>query len=68
LIELLVEKECGCFKRSSFEAKHLFETKQEALRYANEMCEKMNIKFCHKHKFRYEEENEQILIKMEIAK
>ena len=63
-----MEKQCGCFKRSSFEASQTFDTKEEALEEANEMCRVMNIKFCHKHKFRYEENENQIIIKMEIAK
>lgn len=63
-----MEKQCGCFKRSNFEASQSFETKEEALETANEMCRVMNIKFCHKHKFRYEENENQIIIKMEIAK
>ena len=68
MIELLMEKQCGCFKRSDFQASQTFETKEEALQEADEMCKTMNIKFCHKHKFSYEENENQIIIKMEIAK
>ena len=68
MIELLMDKQCACFKRSDFEASQTFETKEEALTQATEMCRVMNIKFCHKHKFRYEENENQIIIKMEINK
>jgi len=61
-------KQCGCFKRSDFKPSETFETKEEALEAADERCRIMNIKFCHKHKFSYEENENQIIIKMEVAK
>jgi len=63
---VLVERQCGCFKNSDFEAETQFETVDEALQKAQEMCIIMNEDFCHKHKFRTEYVEGQVIIKMEM--
>lgn len=51
MITVKMEKECGCFKRSDFESSKSFKSKDEALLYAQQMCEDMNETFCSKHRF-----------------
>lgn len=63
-----MEKQCGCFKRSDFKPSERFDTREEALAAADARCKTMNIKFCHKHKFTYEENENKIIIKMKVAK
>lgn len=63
---VLVERQCGCFKNSDFEAQMQFETVDEALQKAQEMCTIMNEDFCHKHRFRTEYVDGQVIIKMEM--
>jgi len=46
-----IEKECGCFKRSDFEAVKTFDNKDDAMLYAAELCSDMNETFCRKHHF-----------------
>jgi len=65
---VIIEKQCGCVKKSSYEPINRFKTKDEAIKEAEEMCENMNKNFCLKHKFSYEEEQNNIIIKMEINK
>ena len=68
MVTLKMEKECGCFKRSSFQSEQTFDTTAVALKEAKIMCKDMNTKFCHKHKFRFEQNENEIIIKMEIDK
>ncbi|MCK5295065.1 MAG: hypothetical protein KAJ49_10450 [Arcobacteraceae bacterium] len=68
MITLKMEKECGCFKKSSFNAEQTFTTKGEALQSAKGMCEDMNETFCQKHKFNFEQNENEIIIKMERNK
>ncbi len=46
-----VEFECGCFKRSEYEAKKTFDNQRDAYNYANILVELMNEEFCTKHLF-----------------
>ena len=46
-----IEKECGCFKKSSYENNMSFENKDDALIEARLMESYMNQKFCQKHLF-----------------
>ena len=55
MITVKMEKECGCFKRSDYEAVKTFESKDDALLYAQELCSDMNETFCQKHVFRVTE-------------
>jgi len=68
LVELIIEKQCGCFKKSSYNAISSFLTLDDARKEAQVMCEDMNKNFCLKHKFYYEESQNNITIKMEINK
>lgn len=50
--KIIVEKECGCFKRSDLENNLEFASKDEALSKAIEMKNIMNgEEFCGKHEF-----------------
>ena len=66
MVDLIIEKQCGCFKKSSYQACESFSSKEEAIKKAQLMCEDMNENFCLKHKFHYEENQNNITIKMEI--
>ena len=46
-----IQHECGCFKRSEFEAEKTFEKQQDAYNYSNMAAEIMNEDFCQKHHF-----------------
>ena len=63
---VIVEKACGCFRNSDFEQETHFATVDEALEKANEMCIIMNEDFCHKHKFKTEFVDGNVIIKMEM--
>ena len=63
---VIVEKACGCFRNSDFEQETHFATVDEALEKANEMCIIMNEDFCHKHKFKTEYVDGNVIIKMEM--
>lgn len=58
MITVKMEKECGCFKRAGHESVKAFENKDDALLYAQEMCEEMNETFCKKHCFSVSETGE----------
>ena len=68
MVDLFIEKQCGCVKKSSYNNIQSFDTTQEALVEAKKMCDDMNKNFCLKHKFYYEEDQNNIIIKMEINK
>ena len=68
MIDLIIEKQCGCFKKSSYNAVKTFDSIEEATNEASIMCEDMNKNFCLKHKFFYEKNQNNIIIKMEINK
>ena len=68
MVSLIMQKECGCFKKSSYESKQIFQTNTEAFEVAQSMCEDMNKNFCQKHKFTIQNNNNEIIIKMEINK
>lgn len=61
---VIVERTCGCFKNSDFEQETKFDTIDEALVKADEMCTIMNEDFCHKHKFKTEYIDGNVMIKM----
>ena len=68
MVDLIIEKQCGCFKKSSYMPVQSFELKEKAIEVAQNMCEDMNKNFCLKHKFYYENTQNKIIIKMEINK
>lgn len=63
---IVVEKECGCFKRSAYENNMKFESKDDALMQANLMVNHMNTKFCQKHDFELREDGANFLISVEV--
>jgi len=64
MYKIVVDRECGCFRRSSYENNQEIESKDEALEKSLEMVETMNETFCQKHKFALEEAGDTFLIKM----
>ena len=64
MITLKMEKECGCFKKSDYDAVQNFASKDEALLAASKMCEDMNENFCQKHNFQIEDNGDTLLIKV----
>jgi len=68
MYKLIMEKQCGCFKKSDFEAEQIFESEEEALKKAKQMCEYMNEQFCQKHEFSISEEKQgnDIIIKVDF--
>ncbi len=66
MITVKMEKQCGCFKKSDFQAEQTFTTKEEALKEALAMCEDMNETFCQKHNFTVEDNGDELLIKVEM--
>ena len=59
MITVRMEKECGCFKRSDYPSTKAFDTKDDALLYAQELCAEMNETFCQKHRFSVHETAEE---------
>jgi hypothetical protein len=61
-----MEKQCGCFKKSDFQDEQEFNSKEDALQIAQDMCADMNDTFCQKHFFSLVENGNEIIIKMDI--
>ncbi|MEA3499072.1 MAG: hypothetical protein U9R16_08435 [Campylobacterota bacterium] len=59
---IIVDKECGCFKKSAYENNMKFESKDDALMQANLMIKYMNTKFCGKHDFTLAQNENEFLI------
>ena len=59
-----IDKECGCFKKSTFENNVSFASNDDALIKANEMVTHMNEKFCGKHNFALSEDGNVFQISM----
>jgi len=64
MASVIVDRACGCFRNSDFEQEMNFETIDEALEQANEMCATMNEEFCSKHTFKSEYVDGNVIIKM----
>jgi hypothetical protein len=64
---LNIEKQCGCFKKSGIELPKTFETKEDAIKEANELAEEFNETFCRKHNFGVVENGEEITISVAMA-
>ncbi len=62
MFKVIVEKECGCFRKSGIENNKSFESKDDALVEALNLTKKMNQDFCQKHEFTVKEDNNNILI------
>jgi len=64
MFKIIIEKECGCFRRSDMENNITVDSKDEALSKSLEMVNTMNNEFCKKHSFTLEEQGNTFLIKM----
>lgn len=61
-----IDRECGCFARSTLENNVKFESKDDAMMKAQEMISHMNEKFCGKHGFTLSENGEDFSITMNV--
>lgn len=64
MFNIVVDRECGCFKRSGLANNITVDSKDEALTKSLEMKDHMNDKFCGKHGFRVEENGNTFVITM----
>lgn len=64
MYKVIMERECGCFKRSGEEAMKSFEDKDSALIHANELKNSMNETYCQKHRFSVVEQGDDLVITM----
>jgi len=62
MYKVMIEKQCGCFKRSGEAAEKTFEDKDSALIHANEWASDMNDTYCKKHRFSVIEQGNDFLI------
>ncbi|MDQ7045921.1 MAG: hypothetical protein Q9M32_08415 [Sulfurimonas sp.] len=66
MYQIIVERQCGCFKRSELEASIEMDSKEEALLKSIEMRDIMNNDFCPKHSFTIKEEENTFVIGMDV--
>lgn len=64
MYNVMMEKECGCFKRSGLPSSKSFESKDDALIEAKNWADEMNEKFCKKHNFSVVEDGENFTIRL----
>ena len=64
MFKIVVDTECGCFKRSDMQNNLELSSKDEALEKSLEMVNSMNKDFCDKHRFSLQEVGDTFLIKM----
>lgn len=60
---VIVEKECGCFRRSDLTNNLQIDNKDDALSKAMDMSNTMNEEFCGKHDFQVVEDSNNFVIK-----
>lgn len=61
---IIIDRECGCFKRSDLENNVTFANKDDALIKAQSMVNHMNEEFCGKHGFALSENGDNFSIAM----
>ena len=66
--KIIVENECGCFRRSDLENNLEIPSKDEALGKAIEIKDRMNEEFCGKHNFQLLEDSENFVISFKSPK
>lgn len=66
MFKIIVERQCGCFKRSDMQSDIIVESKDEALLKSIEMRDTMNNKFCKKHAFSVKEQDNTFVIAMNV--
>lgn len=64
MFKIVVEKECGCFKRSSLQNNIAMDSKDDALLKTLAMRDEMNDDFCGKHEFKIQEVGNEFVIAM----
>lgn len=64
MFKIVIEKECGCFKKSDLENNLEIASKDEALLKSIEMRDHMNDEFCGKHQFKVQEAGNSFVIAM----
>lgn len=64
MFKIIVEKECGCFKRSDMVNGESINNKDDALIKSISMVNKMNEEFCGKHDFKLQEVGDDFVIAM----
>ena len=64
MFKIVVDRECGCFVRSSLQNNIAVDSKDEALAKSLEMKREMNDTFCGKHSFSVQEEGSTFVISM----
>jgi len=64
MFKIIVERECGCFKKSNLSNNIELDSKEEALIKSLEIKDIMNNEFCSKHKFAVQEVDNTFLIVM----
>ncbi|MDX1296495.1 MAG: hypothetical protein R3302_09505 [Sulfurimonadaceae bacterium] len=64
MYKVIMERACGCFKRSGDEPVKSFENKDDALIEANAWKNRMNEEYCQKHAFNVVENGDDFLIVM----
>jgi len=62
MVSVKIEKECSCFKRSSYEPIQYFESEVEAYDVATKMAKEMTQEFCKQHGFAVLKEEGNFLI------
>ena len=61
-----IQRACSCFEKSKYDQVNEFETIDEALDFANDMCVEMNETFCTKHHFKAIYEDGNMIIKADM--
>lgn len=64
MFKIIIEKECGCFKKSDLQNNLEFASKDEALLQTLDMRDTMNDSFCGKHNFKVQEAGNDFVIAM----
>jgi len=64
--KVIVEKQCGCFKKSGDIPVRHFDNKDDAMIEANSWKDEMNETFCEKHLFNVVEAGDDLMITMEM--
>jgi hypothetical protein len=65
MFNIVIEKECGCFKDSDLKNNIQVNVKEDALLQAIQMTNQMNSDFCGKHDFELREDSNNFVIAME---
>lgn len=64
--KVIVEKQCGCFKKSGDGPIRHFDNKDDALIAANSWKDEMNETYCDKHLFNVVESGDDLMITMDM--